>query len=55
MCCLKYSALVDMVNGTPATEIFPDNIEEGQKYGLVKITGRMVTPDTYLDYYVEGY
>ncbi|MDR3225140.1 MAG: substrate-binding domain-containing protein [Clostridiales Family XIII bacterium] len=48
-------ALIEMANGTPATDVFTDKIEEGQEYGDFKISGTVVTPETYEEYYLEGY
>jgi L-arabinose transport system substrate-binding protein len=49
-------ALLDMVqNGTDAKDIFPDNHDEGQEYGDFRISGTVVTPETYEEYYLEGY
>jgi ABC-type sugar transport system substrate-binding protein len=48
-------ALLEMVNGTPATDIFKDKIEAGQEYGDFKISGNVVTPENYEEFYLEGY
>ena len=36
-------------NGKTAEEIYPEFLEEGQKYAAVEISGNMATPDNYKD------
>ena len=36
-------------NGKTAEEIYPEFLEEGQKYAAVEISGNMATPENYKD------
>jgi ABC-type sugar transport system substrate-binding protein len=49
-------ALMGMIKeGKDAKDVLTDFKSEGEEYGVVEITGRMVTPDTYEEYYLPGY
>ena len=48
-------AIFEMRAGTDPKNIFPDLKEAGQEYSSYKITGTVVTPDTYEGIYLEGY
>jgi len=48
-------ALLQLHAGTSAEDIFPNDRDPGQDFGVIRISGRVVTPETYAQYWVEGY
>ena len=46
--------LSQMIGGTAPEDLWPEYIEEGQKYANYKITGTMATPDTYEEIIASG-